>query len=423
VPADDTADHVPAPLTAGEIVVAEQQEGLLVGGEPEAVEHYLAQLRDTAGHAVRVVGIDKAALGNTTGLLAGAVAVLGISSRFVQLHPESIQALRAGRRIPGTDGFFRMMTRGADNKFLQQLQWKPATLGPEHLMSMQMVAVQLALKSAITEVEQSVRRVEGKVEAVLQLAQAHRAGNVLGIHTTVSRKLAYLEEHGPLPDADWDAIASLGPTLNITVEQLRNHVTRVLNSLDAELPVQDRAEKLAAALDTSLIGETLGLLVVAEEALYKWQRLRLARVEATQPEHLPKVLQDERDLLEHQLAEDGKLYQLARRVTDEFAKSDALEGFRFRSAQRLTRERDRLRADLGAFAQARLHHAVIWEDLQTPGVAQAAEETVRLAKRSAGRAIEAAGKGLIDFSHRFADQAGEKSPVGDDESPTPEPAE
>ena len=66
----------------------------------------------------------KASLGNATGLIAGAAAVLGESGKFVQLHPDSVIALKVGNLISGTDGFFRMMTRGADKKFVKQLQWE-----------------------------------------------------------------------------------------------------------------------------------------------------------------------------------------------------------------------------------------------------------------------------------------------------------
>ena len=99
--------------------------------------------------------------GNATGLVAGAMSMLGQSGRFVQLHPDSLKAIKQGHLIPGSDGFFRMMTRGTDKKFLHQLQWKPAPVNPAQLMSAQMIAVQLALKTAVGEITDAVNRVEG----------------------------------------------------------------------------------------------------------------------------------------------------------------------------------------------------------------------------------------------------------------------
>lgn len=408
---DADVANLPAPAADGEIVVAVQPESLLVGGDPEAVESYLGRLRESAGQTARVIGVDKASLGNATGLLAGAASILGQSGKFVQLHPESVKALKVGNAIPGTDGFFRMMTRRADNKFLQQLQWKPTAVNPQRLMSVQMVAVQLALKSAIAEVEDSVRRVEGKVEQVLRLVQADRAGNVIATNATVARKVAYLEEHGALPDADWDAVAGLGPALNVTIEQLRNHVTRELDSLDPSQPVQDRADKLEAAVDDRMIGEALSLLVVAEESLYKWQRLRLARVESTQPDHLPGVIQDASQLLMHQLAEDAKLYRLAREVIDDVAKTNAIDGFRFNSVKALARDRERLQVTLDAFARARRHQVDAWKALEAPRIRDAAEASVALAKKAARKTLAAAGHGLINVSDRLGERSAEKEPA------------
>ena len=235
--------------------------------------------------------MDKATLGNATGLLASALSVLGQSGKFVQLHPDSFKAIQEGNLIPGTDGFFRMVTRGADNKFLKQLQWKPTEINPARLMSVQMVAAQLALKVAIGNVEDSVRRVEGKVEELLRIAHADRAGNVLSDNRSITRMVAYLERHGTLPDADWNAIASLGPALDRMVEQLRQHALRTLKSFNADLTLRERAGLVDQAVENRL-GETLSLLVVAEESLMKWQRLRLARVEATEHDHLQNVLDD-----------------------------------------------------------------------------------------------------------------------------------
>ncbi len=216
----------------GELAISVQPEGLLLGGDPTEIEAHVDRIRSLVGHAVDVAGVDKASLGNATGLAAGAAAFLGQSAKFVQLHPEGVKAIHTGRLIPGTDGCYRMMTRGADNKFVSQLQWKNANLGPARMMSLQMVAVQLALKSAIAEVEESVRRVEGKVEEVLRLAHANRSGDVLGDRVTIDRVVTYLDRHGSFSDADWDAIAGIGPSVNRTVEQLRHHADRTLGSFD-----------------------------------------------------------------------------------------------------------------------------------------------------------------------------------------------
>lgn len=386
----------------GELVVSVQPEGLMVAGDRSAIAAYIEQIQGFAGRAIDVVGVDKAMVGNATGLAAGAAAFLGQSARFVQLHPESVKAIRKGNLIPGTDGFFRMMTRGADKKFVSQLQWKPTYVNPAKMMSLQMIAVQLALKTAIAEVEESVQRVEGKIEEVLRLAHANRSGDVLGDRVTIDRMAAYLDRHGSFSDADWDSIAGIGPALNRTVEQLRHHADRTLQSFDPKKPIQDRAEFIVKAVEGNQLGETLSLLVVAQESLFKWQRLRLARVEATQPEHLQQVLDDARDLLSRQLVEDDALFQRAKAILEAVAKTEAIDGFRYWSVQGLQRAVPLLRGDLERFAKARRAHLLDWQEFQAPTPIEAASAALDRITDTANLALEAASERIDRLSGVFS---------------------
>ena len=232
-------------------------------------------------------------------------------------------------------------------------RWRPAGLGPEAMLSAQMIAVQMALKSAVAQVEDAVRRVEDKVELVLEVARAQRAGDVLGNNLTISRMVDSLDKYGSLPDAYWDSVAALGPALNVTVEQLRNHVGRILASFDDNLPVQQRAAKLRNATNDNRLGDALSLLVVAEESLHKWQRLNLARIESMQPEQLLRAIDEARELVGHHLGEDVDIYRNATEILDRFAKSEAIDGFRFSSVRELAQRRRALRDEFDSFAQAR----------------------------------------------------------------------
>ncbi len=406
---DDGASNLPATNGSDEVVVSFHDEGLLVGGDPAAVDNYLQRLRHVAGRSVQVAGLDSASLGRAAGLVAGMAAVFGDAGKYVQLHPDSLTALRQGNVIPGTDGFFRMMTRSGDGQFLAQLQWKPTSLGPNVALSAQMLAVQIALQQSITKVEDAVRRVEGKVDTVLDLAKATRAGDVLGNNRTISRMVDSLGEHGTLPQTYWDSVASLGPSLNSTIEQLRNYIRRVLRSFDSGLPVQERAEKLRYAVQSELLGESLSLLVVAEESLYKWQRLSLARIESTEPEQLLRAIDESRELLKFQLKEDAALYQEAKEILDRFAKPDAIEGFRYRSVRELARQRAVVRQELDAFAAARRNQVEKWEDFHIPGFLDAASAALDEAKASAGRALTAAGEGFVRLGERLTAPAEKES--------------
>jgi len=386
-----------------EVVVSFHDEALLLGGDPAAVESYLTRLRAIAGHAMRVAGIDKASLANAASGLGGLTSVLDNFGKYVQLHPDSLNALTNGNLVPGSDGFFRMTTSADDGQFLALLQWRPAVLGPEAMVSAQMIAVQMALKSAIAQVEDAVRRVEDKVELVLEVARAHRAGDVLGSNLTISRMVDSLEKYGSLPDAYWDSVAVLGPALNVTVEQLRNHVRRILASFDRTLPVQHRAEKLRNAINDNRLGDTLSLLVIAEEGLHKWQRLNLARIESTQPEQLLRAINEARELVDHHLREDVDIYRNAKEILDRFAKPEAIDGFRFLSVRELAKHSCTLRDELDNFATARHHQVATWEDFHIPSLLDASFATIAAAGTITNRTLAVMGRGLVSLGAQLAE--------------------
>ncbi len=396
-----------------EVVVALHDEALLLGGDPAAVESYLARLRASAGHAMRVAAIDGASVANAASGLAGLASLMADTGKYVHLHRDSLDALKNGALLPGGDGFFRLTAPAADGRLLAPLQWRPAGIGPEAMMSAQLIAMQMALKSAVAEMEDAVRRVEDKVEAVLEVARAQRAGDVLGNNLTVTRMVDSLAKYGSLPDAYWDSVAALGPALNVTVEQLRNHVTRSLASFDHTMAVQQRAEKLRNAMNDNRIGDALSLLVIAEESLHKWRRLSLARIESTQPEQLLRAIDEARELVERHLGEDLRIYRDAKDVLDRFGKLSAIDGFRFSSVRALARQQCALREELDSFAKAPHQQVQTWEDFHIPSVLDAAMAAMGAAATTTGQVLAALGRGVVWLGAQLAEPLRGGTAAGD----------
>jgi len=387
-----------------EISIAVEPEGLLIEGEPDEVEEYVAHLRRLAGESFHESSVDSATVGAAAGYVAGAASVARQSGRFVMLSQDSLKALKAARAIPGDAGYFRMMTRGAGGRFVKQLQWKPTSLSPQRMASIQLIAVQMALTSAIAQVDESVQRVEGKVDAVLKLAEAERFGDVVGHHTSLDRLIRYLDSHGTLPDALWESVASLGPALEAVVEKLRNHFEISLRSVPADGSVSERAKRMRRVLEENRIIDTLHLLLVAQDSLFKWQRLLIARVVANEPEHREQVIEATRELLAHQVQEDGRLYRVAKSAIEQAASRTELDGFRYPALRRLTEDRERLRHALDDFARARRRQAEQWEHLEVPTPLRAVSATVDMALEGTSRALSNVGQQLIDFGGVLANR-------------------
>ncbi|KUI09914.1 hypothetical protein AU190_05745 [Mycolicibacterium acapulense] len=411
-PDEPKIEMVPAPSvesdTGHDLAISVTDEGMLVDGRPDVVERYIDRVKEAAGQLVDVANVTKGALGNAAAAAAGAASIFAQHGQFVQLSARSMEAIRAGNLMPGDPGFYRMTTVDNAGQFLQQLQWRPVSLGPTEMLSVQMIAVQMALKMAIAEVNDSISRVEGKVESVLKLVEANRIGDVKGHHATVERMARNLDNGGALPATDWQSIAALGPDLIVTVERLRAHALRTLDDFDASRPVQERAEILRQAVEENRLGETLNLLVVAEESLNKWQRLRLARVQDVEPEHREQVVADAFDLLATQVAEDGQLYARAAEVLESYRRTNRIDGFRYWSVRDVAKHSKQLQDDLDAFARARRHQLAQWQDFSTPSVRDAAGHVLAVAGDYAGRALNAANERITSATGLWSDEGDAK---------------
>lgn len=377
-----------------ELAVLVDEEGLILTGDQESVERYLDRLRSVAGDTADVVQLSRSKAANAAATAAGITNTTVQHGEFVRLSPASMKLLKANKVIPGTEGFNRMTVVNSKGKFAGQMQWQRVPLGPSQAMALQMFALQMALTSAIASVEEAVERVEGKVDEVLALAKADRAGDVVGQNAAVTRLVEYLDRQGSLPSADWDAVAPLGPELEITIERLRAHIKDALTGFNPEQPIQDRAKYLDKVVTSNRLGETLQLLVVAEDTLYQWQRLRIARVEDTEPQHLENVVRSARDLLRNHVEHDGEVLAQARENLADFARIRPLEIVRFLSTEQLKTNIVSLRDDLDSFAVARRSQVIGWTEAEDPGVQEALAEIGDRAKLAAANARAIGGRAV-----------------------------
>ena len=166
--------------------------------------------------------------------------------------------------------------------------------------------------------------------------------------------------------------------------------------------MQHRAEKLRNAVNDNRLGDTLSLLVIAEGALHKWQRLNLARIESTQPEQLLRAIDEARELVDRHLREDVHIYGNAKEILDRFAKPATLDGFRFFSVRELAKHRCAVRDELDNFAKARQHQVETWEDFHIPSVLDAAFATIGAAASTTNRALAVVGRGLVSLGAQLA---------------------
>lgn len=407
----------------GDVDICVTDDGVLVSGEPAAVQGVLDQLAEFGRSAVDIADFDRKKVTDMLATAAGAAnaaaSFAAASGRIVILSKQSADLARTAGKIPTGTGYFHGVLTGG-GKFAHSLQWRPvAGASPAGLMALQVMALQQALQAAIAGVEEAVVRVEGKVDSLLTLAGADRAGDILGHYAVLRRMSDELDErNGVLPDADWDSVASLGPTLQIAVERLREHARRVLGRFDADTAIGQRADELRNAVTDQRLGETLRLLVVAEESLHLWQRIRLARIITTEPEHTERALESARSVLADNREADTELVARARTVVSDFAAIKPLEFIRKFSANKVKVHSQGLREDVDAFALARTSQVDAWVQHNDPTVGDALTEIQRRGAGAAARAL-GAGAGSIDrFSRRLQQVAEPRTTSTDTDTDT-----
>lgn len=379
-------------LASNGIAVSVQPEGVLVAGDAAAVDGYLARIIDLAGDSVQVAGIDKTSLTSAAAVAGGFATNAMQHGQFVRLSPESLKMLQSYKVLPGVGGYNRMTVVDASNKFRGQMQWKSVSMAPTRALGLQLLAVQIALQTAVQSVADAVERVQGTVDKILVLAQASIVGDVVGNHAALSQIAKTHAETGALPTADWDSIASLGPALQVGIERLREHAKRTIAGFDTSKAVQDRARYLKNAVEDKRLGETLQLLVIAEQSLYLWQKMRIERVKATEPEYIQTVVDSARTLLQEHFERDGELLLHARGELASYATIKPLEIMRWMSSNDLKRDMTSLRQDLDEFASARGSQVAGWVEHEDPSVSDALAEVGNRAKAVGGAAVAIGSK-------------------------------
>ena len=300
-----------------------------------------------------------------------------------------------GGLIPAKGGYFRPTTVGPGGSFAGQITWKPTSLTPQRIASVQMIAIQVAITSALADVEKSIARVEGKGDDLLALAKAEVIGDVVGTHAYLGRLTDEVERNDALPTSDWEAVAALGPAIEQGLERIRAYVRATTAKLDPSASLSSRATTVETVAKDDRLGEAMHLLTIAEQTYLRWQNLRLRRVVDTEPQHREAVHRSVRAALAGQAHLDIELWDQIYQRLNGFEAVQPLEIGRFRSVAKLTENTRKLQADLDDFRRTRAQQIRDWERLDAPGVRDAISELGGRANNVLERGASVTSAGLL----------------------------
>ena len=167
----------------------------------------------------------------------------------------------------------------------------------------------------------------------------------------------------------------------------------------------ERARRLEQVVRQGRLGESLRLLVVAEQSLYLWQRLRIARIESVEPDGLEAAVADAHAVLAEHLEADGALVAELRTALDAYGVLKVSEFHRAFSGRKLRSAVEMLRRDLDYFVTARGVQVEGWVPLVSPTVRDALRH-VRDVAAGSGRSIRELGGTIVDSGLAGVSRAG-----------------
>lgn len=378
-----THDSRPDP----DLILVEGADGILAIGTDSALDDWEASA-GAAGQATRSAP-DARARGLADELLPAAGEV---ATAFL------------GRRGGASDPEIRLITRGGDGRFTSAARLTPMQLAQLTRFDPRLIVMQAAVtavSSALGEIRDSLDEVREGVDELLRAADAERLGDVYGRHRILHRMIRGLDGGHRLTTTDWEAVAPMGPGLQVGTEQLRRHLLAQLATVPTDASARARARALKRLVSTGRVGDLLKLLVTAEESLALYQRLRLERVHDREPEAVEQTVADIRRILDENLVLDLQLVTELRRVLNDVAVLRPSEGWDVMSRRSLDAHRAELADDVEEFLRHRQAQADQWELADSAKVRDAVEHYREKAGELGRATRRAAARGLDSLARRI----------------------
>ncbi|MHD0282181.1 hypothetical protein [Rhodococcus aetherivorans] len=409
--ASEEPDHDEATASSPEVdlMVIADEFGTAVVGADDAIEQFCRQW-DTPLASVATAPNDTLAR-MTAELFSGRT----VSTAYA--IGTALQRQFAAKATAGTTVTFHRMVRDAGTgKILSHARIAPPAAAAGFGPAVALAGLEMAIAAQFDRIDEHLDRIEDSVDEILRLASAQRLGDVYGHHRLLTRRVQALTDGDALTATDWSSIAALGADLEVGVERLRFHAQQLLDTLDADASPGVRADQLADVLHKGRLLETLQLLIVAQQSLFLWQRLRLVQVQTIEPQHLEQSITSARATLSEQYTADSDLAARLRQVLDQHAVLSPGEAHHKLAGRALTKHRDALAAMVEAFIAARNLQIEQWTGARHATLGEAWSA----ARARTGAAVHAGRRRLARGASTVATWVEPKQPPGSDDT---DPAE
>ena len=332
-----------------EVVVVPDEFGILVQGASDMVEGVVDRLM--AGVGAEPASRTRLSTSDAVAVGASGFALARTSGEYLRLAPESVAKLQElGLAFDGPG-----VARRAGGQVAAHLDFESVSLAAEQALALQTVAVSLALRSAIANVQEAVERVEDKVDRINSVLSVRLKGDVIGTYRELLRVVTTTNKNGFLLSEDWDGVASVRLKISQDLETLRAFIHEQAGTLSADESVPKRESRLQSfTSESGHVADILSLIVVAEKSLQLYEYLKIQAVQSRDPALVPGLVEDARAAMSAQRTRDEELVKALRAAIERVRLIEPFEVHRIFSKKDLDKHARHLDAKVFEFAEASL---------------------------------------------------------------------
>lgn len=285
------SEHVKAATaaTGREVELVSDGDGLVIFGEPAAVERFIA----ATGMPSRQ--LDLRPLNQTVArggsALQTASEVSAHAGRWMKLTEESARVAHTSNLVQRSGGkFVQATTRGAKGQFGKNLQFvaKPGAMltNPAFLAGVGGIMAQYAMQQTMEEITEYLAKIDAKIDDILRAQKDAVFADMIGVELMLDESMVVRAEVGRVSEVTWSKVQASAATIARTQAYALRQLDALADELERETKVGELAELSKQAQDTTV--EWLAVLARCFQLQEAMGVLELDRVLDAAPDELDK---------------------------------------------------------------------------------------------------------------------------------------
>ncbi len=287
-------DQISTDDLGDEIEFISDGEGLVVVGEPAAVDRFAA----SAGVPSRVLDLERVtsavspnAIAKTGSMMQTASEISANAGRWMKLTEESARAAQAANLVQRSGGkFVQATTRGANGQFTKNLQFvaKPGAMltNPAILAGVGGIMAQYAMQQTMEEITDYLEKIDAKVDDILRAQKDAVLADLIGVELMLDEVMVVRTQVGRVSEVSWSKVQGSAATIARTQAYALQQLDGLAEKVEREAKISDLADLSKQAQET--VVEWLAVLARCFQLQEGMGVLELDRVLDSSPDDLNK---------------------------------------------------------------------------------------------------------------------------------------